>query len=88
MFSLVFSRMLNVYYDVNTDTMASQTLLLMYGFFAFGVVSGATQFLQPWLFSVAGEALTRRLRQQTFEAIVKQDMAFFDAPVRTLAFRF
>lgn len=43
-----------------------------------GVVACASNFGQQYLFSVAGERLTMRLRQLSFCAILKQDMQFFD----------
>ena len=41
------------------------------------VCHNATNF-QLWLFSKAGECLTMRLRLNTFENILRQDVAFFD----------
>ena len=35
-------------------------------------------FCQIALFSLSGERSTRRLRSMTFEALIKQEVAFFD----------
>lgn len=43
-----------------------------------GVTAAISNFGQQFLFSIAGERLTMRLRQLSFQAIVKQDMQFFD----------
>ena len=48
------------------------------GFVIIAFIQLATQFLQGYLFGVSGEKLTRRMRKQGFQAIVRQDIAFFD----------
>ena len=50
--------------------------ILLLGFFAVGAVFG---MLRAWLFTVSGERIVANLRTQLFEAILGQDVAFFDA---------
>lgn len=45
---------------------------------AIGTVASLSNFCNQFLFGLAGERLTMRLRQKSFEAIVKQDISFFD----------
>ncbi|XP_069683614.1 ATP-dependent translocase ABCB1 [Periplaneta americana] len=43
-----------------------------------GIAVGFSTFLQIWTFGIAGEKLTMRLRGELFEAMVKQEIAWFD----------
>ncbi|HMV65261.1 MAG TPA: ABC transporter transmembrane domain-containing protein [Myxococcota bacterium] len=46
------------------------------------LVQAVFGLLRAWLFTLAGERVVTRLRQQLYEAIIRQDIAFFDE-VRT-----
>jgi hypothetical protein len=35
-------------------------------------VAGLCQFFQPWLFAIAGEKLTTRLRYESFASLMRQ----------------
>ncbi|MEE2777137.1 MAG: ABC transporter transmembrane domain-containing protein [Acidobacteriota bacterium] len=50
-------------------------VLLLVTFFALGAVFG---MLRAWLFTVAGERIVADLRTKVFEAILGQDVEFFD----------
>jgi ATP-binding cassette subfamily B (MDR/TAP) protein 1 len=73
--------MLNVFFSPDDDRVLQKTLELMGWLFLIAVVSGAAQFLQPYLFSVAGERLTRRLREDTFSVLMRQDVGYYDQDV-------
>lgn len=47
-------------------------------FLVVGVVTGAASFIQTMALTVAGEGLTNRLRIKAFEAIMNQEIAWFD----------
>ena len=47
-------------------------------FVALSVVAGVSNFIQMSLFGVAGERFSRRLREQSLRAILRQEIAFFD----------
>jgi ATP-binding cassette subfamily B (MDR/TAP) protein 1 len=47
-------------------------------FLVLGIVVGFAAFAQSFAFSVAGESLTSRLRGLSFQAILKQEIGFFD----------
>ena len=47
-------------------------------FLAIGVVTGLTSFIQTWALTVASENLTSRLRVKAFEAILNQEIGWFD----------
>ncbi|CAF4300319.1 unnamed protein product, partial [Rotaria magnacalcarata] len=44
----------------------------------FGVISLVLHSVQGYVFARPGEALTKRLRSKAFQAILRQDMTFFD----------
>lgn len=41
---------------------------------------GVSTFLQQYMFGIAGEKLTMRLRSQLFAAMLKQEIGYFDDP--------
>lgn len=43
-----------------------------------GVGSALANFLTNWLFALSGERMTERLRKQSFEAIARQEISYFD----------
>ncbi|XP_028400885.1 multidrug resistance protein 1-like isoform X2 [Dendronephthya gigantea] len=45
---------------------------------AFAMLFGNT--VQSWMYSIAGEILTLRLRKQAFKSLVRQDTSYFDDP--------
>ncbi|XP_067628798.1 ATP-dependent translocase ABCB1 isoform X2 [Eurosta solidaginis] len=48
-----------------------------------GIIVGFAAFLQIFMFGIAGEKLTERLRGLLFESILKQDIAWFDDKVNS-----
>lgn len=48
------------------------------------VTSFAMSFLQTFMFSVASEKLTSRLRKETFSKIITQDITWFDHPTNSV----
>lgn len=52
--------------------------LLAILFLVLGLAAGATMFLQMFMFAISGEALTARLRKMTFNAMLKQEMGWYD----------
>ncbi|CAB3985499.1 Multidrug resistance 1 [Paramuricea clavata] len=49
-------------------------------FMIIGVGTGLGILFQWWMFAKSGEALTRRLRRQTFLALMRQEISYFDNP--------
>ncbi|CAG0893493.1 unnamed protein product [Darwinula stevensoni] len=47
-------------------------------FLGVGVASGIAQFFMAYMFAIAGEKLTHRMRKVTFAAMMKQEMAWYD----------
>lgn len=82
-FSIIFSRVMTVYYNPDTAQMQSDTLIYMGYFFLIGVVAFIGQFGEWSLFAYAGEKLTRRLRVATYRATLRCEIAYFDHPRNT-----
>ncbi|KAH6559790.1 hypothetical protein BASA61_000416 [Batrachochytrium salamandrivorans] len=70
-FSIVFSVVLT---SLGTDRANFWSLM----FVVLGVVAFISNFCQIGLFKYAGQKLTRRLREMTFRALLRQEIAFFD----------
>ena len=79
-FAILFSEMITIFFDPDTDKMKSDSAKLMAGFIGLGGLSLLSTTMQTYLFEYAGQKLTTRLRIATYEAILRQDISFFDAP--------
>ena len=60
------------------EEIRAQTLPLVGGYLALAVGSSLVQFTASFTLSVAGERLTKRLRYLSFQAMVRQEIAWFD----------
>ncbi|KAJ4924302.1 hypothetical protein JOQ06_000542 [Pogonophryne albipinna] len=77
-YSLLFSQILATF--SLTDTVAQRKEIdgICVFFVMVGVVSFFTQILQAYAFSKSGELLTRRLRRLGFQAMLGQEVGWFD----------
>ncbi|XP_057304790.1 ATP-dependent translocase ABCB1-like isoform X3 [Hydractinia symbiolongicarpus] len=78
-FAVILSELL-VTFTKPPEQMKEESRKWALGFLALGVVDCVSLFFSAYLFGIAGEILTRRLRRMTFTAILKQEIAFFDHP--------
>lgn len=81
-FSIVFSEMINVFYEQDPSKLRSGVLFWMGMFFVIAGGAAIFGFAQPYFFIKAGERLTTRLRDLAFRGMLRQDMSFFDNTVR------
>ena len=77
-YAVLFGRILGVlaYTDIEqarSDSIYYALLLLLLGF-----GSALSQFLQGWMFGLSGENLTKRLRRDAFEAMLRQEIGWHD----------
>ena len=80
-FGLIFGEVLNVFSRADPDDLkagAAYWSLVFLGMMFLNFVACVMQFGG---FGVAGERLTRRIRYTSFQAMLKQDMEFFDDPM-------
>jgi len=81
-FSILFSRMTNVFYSSTADIQNNTAAYCGY-FILIGVVCFFGQLGMWGLFAYAGEKLTRRLRVATYKAVLTQEVAYFDDQANT-----
>ncbi|KAI9343422.1 P-loop containing nucleoside triphosphate hydrolase protein [Zopfochytrium polystomum] len=77
-FSLVFSSVINVFGRTDETDRMNGVRFWAILFVVLGLGAFVTNFGSISAFGAAGERLTRRLRQRTFEALLRQEIAFFD----------
>ncbi|KAF5290697.1 hypothetical protein FQR65_LT01987 [Abscondita terminalis] len=77
-YAIVFGQIMAVLVDSDVEVIKTKTITYGAYFVACGVVLGLFGFLQTFLFGVAGEKLTLRLRSKMFHSYLSQDMTFFD----------
>ncbi|KAG8183769.1 hypothetical protein JTE90_002406 [Oedothorax gibbosus] len=78
-FGIIFGDILGVLSGDPTK-IREETDVFCLAFVLMAVTSGVCSFLQVFMFTVAGEKLTSRLRKLVFSNIIAQDIEFFDHP--------
>merc|ERR1719422_884331 len=78
LFAVIFGDILGVlgYEDIDkarADSIKYSLLFLLLGFFSFMVM-----FLQGLMFGISGENLTARMRKDAFEAMLRQEIGWYD----------
>jgi len=76
--SLAFSEMIIVWFNSDTDIIRRQSYLWSLMFYGLAIIFFVTEFLQKYLFELVGERLTKRLRSDTFRAMLRQDITWFE----------
>ncbi|XP_034072938.1 bile salt export pump [Gymnodraco acuticeps] len=77
-YSLLFSQILATFSLTDTVAQRKEINGICVFFVMVGVVSFFTQILQAYAFSKSGELLTRRLRRLGFQAMLGQEVGWFD----------
>ncbi|XP_071944971.1 ATP-dependent translocase ABCB1-like [Antedon mediterranea] len=78
LFAIFFGEIINVFSEDSLEEMQDAARFWSLMFVVLGVVTGLGNFFQNWMFSISGENLTMRLRTKAFEAMLRQDMAWYD----------
>lgn len=78
LFAVLFGDILGVMAKENDDDIREGTNEYSLYFVIAGVSVGIATFTQMFTYGVAGEKLTMRLRGEMFEAMVRQEVAWFD----------
>ncbi|XP_056127421.1 bile salt export pump isoform X2 [Rhinichthys klamathensis goyatoka] len=79
-YALLFSEILGTFSIQDLDEQRRQINGICILFVIIGVLSFFSQFLQGYSFAKSGELLTRRLRKVGFQAMLKQEVGWFDNP--------
>ncbi|XP_016107770.1 bile salt export pump-like [Sinocyclocheilus grahami] len=82
-YALLFSEILGTFSIQDLDEQRRQINGICILFVSIGVLSFFSQFLQGYSFAKSGELLTRRLRKVGFQAILKQEIGWFDNPINS-----
>ncbi|KAJ3261916.1 Multidrug resistance protein 1 [Chytriomyces hyalinus] len=77
-FSLIFSEIIIVFGKPNDDERNSGIRFWSIMFVIISVGAFLANFMAISMFSIAGEKLVCKIRQKTFEALLRQEIAFFD----------
>ncbi|NXJ14883.1 ABCBB protein, partial [Odontophorus gujanensis] len=78
LYALLFSQILGTFSILDQEEQKFQINGVCLLFVFVGIVSFFTQFLQGYNFAKSGELLTRRLRKIGFQAMLGQDIGWFD----------
>ncbi|NXL14216.1 ABCBB protein, partial [Setophaga kirtlandii] len=78
LYALLFSQILGTFSILDEENQKNQINGVCVLFVLVGVLSFLTQFLQGYTFAKSGELLTRRLRKIGFQAMLGQDIGWFD----------
>ncbi|XP_051883493.1 LOW QUALITY PROTEIN: bile salt export pump-like [Pristis pectinata] len=77
-YALLFSQILGTFSLQNEEEKRNQINSICLFFVFVGLISLMTQFLQGYFFAKSGELLTRRLRKLGFQAMLGQEIGWFD----------
>ncbi|XP_061464554.1 bile salt export pump isoform X2 [Rhineura floridana] len=78
LYALLFSQILGTFSILDEEEQRLQINNICLLFVFVGVISFFTQFLQGYTFAKSGELLTRRLRKTGFQAMLGQEIGWFD----------
>ncbi|XP_075036809.1 bile salt export pump-like [Mixophyes fleayi] len=80
LYALLFSQILGIFSLPDEQDQRNQIDGICVLFVLIGAVTFLTQFLQGYTFAKSGELLTRRLRKIGFQAMMGQEVGWFDDP--------
>jgi len=78
-FGIIFANILGMF-ALTPEEQQSGIFFNAMMFIVLGSGTAISMFLQGWTLGISGEALTKRIRQRVFEALLRQQIAFFDDP--------
>lgn len=77
-FAVLFGEMYGILSLDDPDEIRKNANFYSILFLGLGVSTGISTFIQTYMFNFAGVKLTSRLRSMTFDAMMKQEMGWFD----------
>ncbi|CAL8106449.1 unnamed protein product [Calicophoron daubneyi] len=81
MFAILYSEIYGVFQQIRDPERMNERVAYVGGVMVLlGIIRLGGYVSQAYFFGVAGQRLTKRLRSMLFEAILRQDMAWFDRP--------
>ncbi|XP_028835614.1 multidrug resistance protein 1 [Denticeps clupeoides] len=76
--AITFAKIIGVFSETDPEVKRQKTLMFSLIFLLIGGVAFVTYFLEGFMFGKSGELLTMRLRVQTFKAMMRQEIGWFD----------
>uniref|UniRef100_A0A8C2J0I2 ATP-binding cassette sub-family B member 5 n=1 Tax=Cyprinus carpio TaxID=7962 RepID=A0A8C2J0I2_CYPCA len=76
--AILFAKIVGVFAEVDPEVKRQKTMIFSLFFLLTGAVAFITYFFQGFMFGKSGELLTMRLRSQAFNAMMRQEIAWFD----------
>lgn len=83
-YAIIFGDVLQTLSEPDAEKAQSNANKYALAFVGIGLLAGISMFLQLYMFSLAGEALTQRLRKMTFAAMMRQELGWFDQPLNNI----
>ncbi|XP_015524858.1 ATP-dependent translocase ABCB1 [Neodiprion lecontei] len=80
LFAILFGDLIGILSYPDVDQVRSETNMYCLYFVLIGILVGSATFIQIFVFGIAGERLTMRMRELAFGTMLKQEMAWFDVP--------
>ncbi|CAF5027485.1 unnamed protein product [Rotaria magnacalcarata] len=77
-YCIIQTKLATVFQQCDKNVQKRKVLFYVLLYVGFGVISLVLHSVQGYVFARSGEALTKRLRSKAFQAILHQDMTFFD----------
>ncbi|XP_041104910.1 ATP-dependent translocase ABCB1 [Polyodon spathula] len=77
-FSIVFAKIIGVFAEPDPDIKREKTIMFSLIFLLLGGIAFLTNFFQGFMLGTSGEILTMRLRYQSFKAMLRQEIGWFD----------
>ena len=77
-FAILFGKILGVLGYVDIDKAREESVYYALLFLGLGIFASLAQLIQGWMFGISGENLTKRLRRDTFEAMLSQEIGWYD----------
>ncbi|KAJ8405348.1 hypothetical protein AAFF_G00318210 [Aldrovandia affinis] len=82
-YAILFSQILGTFSIRDVNEQRDQISGICVLFVVVAIVSFFSQFLQGYAFGKSGELLTRRLRKLGFQAMLRQEVSWFDDPMNS-----
>ncbi|KAF5286694.1 hypothetical protein FQA39_LY16177 [Lamprigera yunnana] len=77
-FAILFGDILGVLGNPDDDKVREESNIFIILFVVVGIITGIATLLQIYMFGIAGEKLTMRLRQLMFTTMLKQEIGWYD----------
>lgn len=77
-YGVVFGGIMGVFANDDDESLRGESNFYCLYFLILGIVTGGAMFIQMLTFSIAGERLTLKIRYRTFEAMLKQEIGWYD----------